>query len=498
VESLIFARLTKANKEGKEMFDGLEDFLWLEWEALGKPVLFDTICDNEKLPKQTKKIEIQRNQDYNLQAILFFKDNIFYPHSNGITGSFKKGFEVNGSDSRHRNYTLESCHVGATHIKIGGESQDANNTAELSFDGIRINYPNSNEGVHLREWYLNGPSSHIFSSYTIQKMRKIYLKERFEIKDNKIDHIEVSSESESHSTNSILVKLTDFQFLISKVPTSIGPPWSSNISFDYRTDWGRIPEINEREKIEELCSFIFGKHLMRIGNTLYDKDEAIVTSYAHNAWGHKAKSYCSNPEYPPINLGTHPPQTGKIISDLFSAYSDFCDILNLKEALWNYWISSDIPAGTNLTILAAALECIINQWFKLSKSRSKGVFIDTSKFLSLIQEEIISIGKKLNEDENKEKILAKIENANSFGIMERYRIFFEEIKLGINENEWSAILERHKFVHGQVKFKEADWEKVIQHHNSLQTLFNKVILKILGYDGNYDRSTLGWKETKLT
>ena len=157
-----------------------------------------------------------------------------------------------------------------------------------------------------------------------------------------------------------------------------------------------------------------------------------------------------------------------------------------------------MPLGTNLPILAAGVESIITGWFRNNKSKSKGVFLDKEKFESFLKEELESIQNKLKGVLNGDKITEKILSANQFGIMERYRRFFDEIELPINEKEWAAINERHTFVHGKALFDKTDWRKIAQHVNTFETLFNKIFLKLLGYTGTFiDYSTTGWPEVQL-
>jgi hypothetical protein len=123
----------------------------------------------------------------------------------------------------------------------------------------------------------------------------------------------------------------------------------------------------------------------------------------------------------------------------------------------------------------------------------------TKDFELLIRNEIESINKKLATFPHRQEIIDKISNANAFGITEKFKIFFDEIKLPIEEDELQAISERHKFVHGRMKLCDADWQKVILHGQVLETLLNKVLLKLLGYKGSYiDRSVVGWPDKNLT
>jgi cobalamin biosynthesis Co2+ chelatase CbiK len=126
------------------------------------------------------------------------------------------------------------------------------------------------------------------------------------------------------------------------------------------------------------------------------------------------------------------------------------------------------------------------------------LYLETEQFNELLKENIDDLKKKLDNVKNGEKILDNILRANEFGITERYRVFFEEIKLKISQAEMEAIRGRHLFVHGHARFDEIEWEQVIRQVNTLHTLFNKTLLKILEYKWDYiDRSVEGWNDVQL-
>jgi len=474
---------------------------YLEWEVLSEPITISKVDDRAELPKGPKKITINRDEDYNLRATLYFKDPSFMSDRGpDVAGSFPETFDIQGSYSDLVYYTLESCLIGDITIHHIQEGQEIWDTASLHFKGLRIRYKNEKEGTHLAEWYLNGPKDYAFSRLTDRKLVRSFSRERFVSNGNKIDSIKVSLESRSLPTDFIQIKTNDFQFLVTKVPSEIGPKWSSNIGIEYRKDWGRIPDMNEREKIEELCSFIFGRQLLPVGYTIYDQDENMVEGYAHDPWGKEARSYCSKHDQPPIRISDG--ARGKaedVISRLLPKYYEKREPLRFNEALWNYWIARQMPSGTNLPILAAAMESIINGWFKYTKSKSQGVYMKKEEFEDSLKDEIEDLKRKLKEKPNGDKIIEKILKAYEFGITERYRVFFEEINLTIDEREWEAINERHEFVHGHILFDKTDWKRVIQYVNTFETLLHKVLLKLLGYSGTYiDRSVLGWEDKQLS
>ncbi len=481
----------------------MKDFLlpYLEWEVLVEPVTITEVDDRPELPKGKKEIKIERDEDYNLKARLHFEDSIFEEGlrpSSGVAGSFAEGFDIQGSHFDIIHYSLKSCTLGSVHES--SRDQHVSGTVDLHFKELKIEYQNENEGTHLVEWYLNGPDDSVFCRTTNRKLARRFNRVRSASKEDKIDSIEISGlDSSSVVVDFLRVKIPDLEFLVTKVPNGIGPDFSSNIGIEYRKTWGRIPDVYEREKIEELCSFIFGRQLLSVGYTLFDQNENLVEAHVHDPWGKRAKSYCIRPDEPPIRIGSFTRSKAEgIISQLLPTYYEKRESLLLKESLWHYWTSRDTPVGGNLPMLAAALETIMNGWYKSIGSRSRGVYMKNREFNSLLKEEITAIQRKLTDKENGDKITANIMNAYNFGIMEQYRVFFDEIELPTSDYEREAINERHKFVHGRIIFDETDWKRVIQLGNTLETLLHKVLLKLLGYSGEYiDRSVLGWSDKRL-
>jgi len=475
---------------------------YLEWEILREPVTISKVEDTSELPKGKKKISINRDEEYKLKATIHFEDpfprSLYRQAHHRVAGSFADLYDIKGS-SNYAVYTIESAALGGFSFTEMMEDKKRSYTAKLNFSGLKINYNNENEGTHLLEWYINGPRDCPFSRATERKVSKIFTRERYESKGNKIDSIETSNKSFSFRGDFLRIKLHDFQFLVASVPELYEPKWSSNIGIEYRKSWGYIPDSSEREKIEELCSFIFGRQLLSVGYTLLDQSEKIVEGYAHNPWGDSARSFYSIPDIQPIRLDQiQSKKTEDIIGQLLPKYYEIRNSICLKEALWNYWVSRRMPIGTKLPILTAALESIINGWFNSNKTKSKGAYMKNKEFQTLLKEEIDEIKKKLLGKTNGEEILKKILNAYTAGTMERYRIFFGEIDMPLDDNEWEAIKERHIFVHGRALFDTTDWKSVANHVWTLETLLHKVILKLLSYSGLYiDRSSIGWKDHEI-
>jgi hypothetical protein len=459
----------------------------------------------EELPEGKKKIVINRDNHYKLQALLFLKSDSGYfekEAEKSVPGSLIKLFNVTGSEEYGETYySLESCYIAGTHISQEGDEESLCE-ANLEVQGLKVKHHTGTEGVSLTEWYINGPRDNfVFPNRTERKMLSKIFRERSVSRGEKIHSIEVTGgDAESISFDFLRIRAGDLQFLITEVPVGLGPNWSTNIGIEYRKEWGGIPSSEDRDKISELCSFIFGHQLLSVGYTLYGEGYMLVEEYARNPWGGHPESLCSKPDYPPIriNMASSRGKAEDLISQLLPKYFELRDSYHLKDALWLYWITREMAVGTNLPLLAAAVEVIMNGWFKSTQTRSHGVYMEKAHFDSLLRDEMTAIKEKLEGEMYRDRVINRLQDAYLMGVTDRFRFFFEEIVLVVNENEWEAIKARHDIAHGRLATKDEAWEKMVQNTNAYETLLNKIILKLLGYSGDYiNRSSIGWRDEQL-
>jgi hypothetical protein len=481
-----------------------EDFQYLEWELLTKQISIIKINDSKDLPIGTKTILINRDDDYKLNVMLYYNEEFEIEHKGA--GSFADIFEIKGYDEYSRHYTLKHCVIRS--LFIPAITQFFIYGAKLTIGEILIERKLKKEEAHLTEWYINGiREPWIFNRPTIRttsKKSKEYTrkhldeKEKFDVREE-IKSAVASKSNWGMSFDFLKVDFSDFQFFISRVPEEYGPKWSSNVGIEYRRDWGRIPTKDEREMIGELCSFIFGRQLLLVGNTTYDKEGNVSGGYARNPWG-KLKTICSEPSYPPINIYESDSLTKveEIIKQMLPKYFELRNPLHLHEALWFYWISRYTPIGTGLPILWAGLEKMIHGWFRYKKPNHHEVYITKKEFETLLGCDIDIIENKLKGQKFSDNIIQKIKTAYRMTNADTLRIFFKEIQLDVNKQEGDALNSRHEVAHGRIDFNKADWFSWTMKTRAFETLFHKTFLKLLGYSGTYiDRSDVSWLDKNL-
>ena len=442
----------------------------LEWEVMREPITI-LKADGEKLPQGQNKIVITRDEYYMLRAVLSTERRPEFFTKVRDRHGFVEPFDITIPDFHGRHYTLESCNTK-------DPKQGRLYEVDLSIQGLKIRPKTETEGVWLTEWYINGPKV--------------------------LEEIPGTT-----SSDYLRIETDDIQFLIAKVSDGFGPNWpsniSSNIGIEYREDWGRIPDENEREAIRELCSFIFGRQLLIVGHTSYDEDDNIVEEYACNPWGDDPRHRCSKPDRPPIITNGHP-KADDLISQLLPPYCELRDRYRLNDALWAYWLARDMPAGIGLPIFAAGVEAMMKKWFKSEKSKSHGVYMTEDEFEEISKNEINNIKTKLRSnysdklnEQDCDKIVDYLEKGFHRGVTAQFKVFFDEINLAIYGNEWKAINARHDVAHGRflLAIKPKKRRRMIQHGFAYETIIHKTLLWLMGYSGRYIDYSDGFKDKPL-
>lgn len=471
----------------------------IEWEVIGEGIDFTQFDELEKLPAGAQKISVWRDSNYKLTGKLFgnVSEATFIVNSadRDNSGALLNPFPITGSNQyENTKYEIAHCLVSAIQ-QINQEITDqVQFEAELWTDRVKKITEIDLKPVCLKEWYLNGSSyPFLFKRFTERKVHEEHNRKRGEIEEKFIAY-----NSGLKSRDYILVPLKDFEVIIQGVPKSVGPNWSNNIAIEYRYKQGNIPNDDDRRGISEIVSFLMGKQLLYVGYTIFTEGGYPIEEFACNPWGTNVIHKCKKQDMCPVNIDNSN-EIGvleNILKVLVPQYLILRKKLNLAQALQYYWAASDSPIGANLPILHAGLEAISKSWFK-TKSKSKGVYIPKKQYDHLLKDDLASITQKLQSIPNGNKVLNKIRNAYSFGVNEKINSFFSEIGLKLGDVEKAALQARNPMAHGDIESGKPVDEKVME-TRGYETLFHRILLKILGYDGKYiDYSSIGWPELHI-
>lgn len=512
----------------------------LEWEILKKTVVIEKITPNVNIPKKSLSIVVNRNDSYQIEANLTGIQKVLGDRSDveylvrfhgDSPGSSLKPFTIEGNDQFGSKIKLKNCYI-TNHSSTGGVSDpEVIVTLNIKAQEIEFDKNSDSEVSYLSEWYINGPVKLNFPRNTIryrddESDKTLRKRATIDISDedaNKL-YLEKFGNSEM-SSDFALIDLGSLKFIIAKVPSNFGPNWSKSMCIEYRKDFGPIPDIDQREAISEIVSFVLGTQLLNVGFTEYDSKGSISKSVAKSAWGGTYSRFISEDvQASPLDLGRkeffrNKKKIEEILVDLTPKYLNLRKKLNLKHALWRYWISKSMPLGTNLPVLSGGLEIIMKSWFNSENSQSKAFYISKKEFKKIFRENCKDIEKKLDEFieekiksleleeeklrkkqeyiELKNQVVDKIRHSNEMSITKKYQVFFKEIGLRTGDREEKVLKSRHSMAHpDEVNLEEI--EKMVICSRAYQTLFHRVLLKVLKWEENYvDRSMIGFPEKHI-
>lgn len=583
----------------------------IEWEALQeKKYIIKNIITPEFLKPCVEKIEVYRDEDYNITASIYgnFEYNTFDLPSEDKTAWFEITEKVIDKLKNETDINTEKLNTKSILNKVflekefitklenkGFKSEEISKILEYARETIKIyplieiegvNYYGGNiekEKYYLKpyslpdvnrtykqadlplveikknynltnlkapevkwhtEWYVNSPqsSSSFFTRSTSRKSIKKYIRNRdinvrpvsnpmreWEEKDvisqeiscgfsRDYAYINLKSSVDIVIKNIFAIilgiisqsiplqltvnwyKLLNPNFIIHEVPSGIVPDWSKKIGIEYRKDFGRIPDSKEREAIREIVSFIMGRNLLNVGYTQFNEDAVAIEEVAARPGIEHIKRICGRGDFPPIRIDSHkePYQFELLLQGLIPKYLNLRFKVNLPHSLWIYWRAFVLPIDVKLPMLGRAVEILADAWFEYKNDRSSNCYISKRDFDELLGDEFASIDKKLK-DKNipyRERIMNRITGAYTYGSNEKIEIqFFKKIGLPVGDIERKAIRARN-IIHNKMLYEEHN--KMFKLIPAYETLFHRIILKILGYEGKYvDYYTYGCPERPL-
>ncbi len=289
------------------------------------------------------------------------------------------------------------------------------------------------------------------------------------------------------------INFKDTAFDIHYVGSNYGPKWSDSFSISYFEKYGRIPNDEERALIRDYLSFFMGKHLMYIGNSSYDDMGNQIGFVMENprTFGFDIESICRNAATPPVSCEFDSIQYYiDTVQKYIVPFGEMYFKLDFSSLITSYWYASNIAKPMDLPILAGALEHLKRQWYKEVELNPETVLMDKKEFSKLIGPVKELVVKQFSETEYSERMKRMIESLNRMSVNEQLTHFFDRIGIVVGRVENDALKARNLPAHGNVG--DADFEKQYKQSKVYECILCRVLLKLIGYDGEYvDYGMLG-------
>lgn len=242
---------------------------WFEWEFLQDGCDLENPKIDLPLPGDPHLLKIRRNDEYKIEAEICGQPKHYTidASKNDDAGKVVRSSVINGTTHLGEKFEIIGYLSGDVEVQyknIGGGLVQGSFTSSLSLHQIKKIQQQNVPVEWLTEWFINGiASGFVLFRPTSRRCNATYSRERDVLK-NKTEQFD-NDGGEYHSCDYAYIKCEDFSFIIHTIPREFGPEWSHNIGIEYRQEFGRIPSHEERIAISEIVSFIFGKHLLKVG-----------------------------------------------------------------------------------------------------------------------------------------------------------------------------------------------------------------------------------------
>ncbi len=459
----------------------------VEWELLQKEQLFESPLWNFEFPfkvPKIKKISIKRDENYNIQVKISFEFDIHFSEkvsNEGIIDSIKIVSDFFSEEYILKNVIILNS-VSKHHINSRGST-----SLLLSPSFIYYNRLCDKDTSWIKEWYLNGPKEEVMFNRRIKYKKSEFIEKEFidYPQDFKLGNIfSIESNQKSSGGKYMFCKLNDDDnIIITTVPKKMNPEWSNNICIIYASE-DYILNKDLRKDFENIISFLFGRKLIKIGESYYDSKghkikEHIINPFLRDKFN--IKNICMDSDNFPIHYEYFDSKNEQLISDMITSFLFLKESLDFSTMFINYWNSTFLLPESKMILLSASLESIKKSWLKKKKFKGETTFIDKQLFKTLVRDIKKQFHKRFKEYP---KLIGKFDDLNNRGNKKNLELFFKEINLGIGEVEKEVLEYRNRPVHGDNIFSEK-YIDMILYSEIYHIILNRVILILLGYEGNY-------------
>ena len=268
-------------------------------------------------------------------------------------------------------------------------------------------------------------------------------------------------------------------------------------SYMHFIDGKGVTEHDFRRAYLEAISFVFGKRLIEIGYSEFDAQNELVRRYSRSPYTVNVHEESRISPLSPINISSGYTVNEVVVSNLVELFLKSRDQLNLSVVIWNLWSARMLPLGKELVEYYAAIESLMNAWFKINLNHQKEVYVSENNFNLIVFPKIEEIKAHTGNKDGWDGVTKKMSGANFMTGGDKLKKFFDALGLRSGSVEIKILKERHSFAHGG-SLSGSEAKRFVVIARAYEALFNRCVLAAVGFKGKYiDYSTTGFPERDL-
>lgn len=452
---------------------------FIEWEMLEKPINICLLGEEYFLENNINlfNITFKRNDNYGLIGILNgFMDEIIGSKINNFFKSIKNNKIIIKSLYGYRDivfhYNIKNYNYNQVYF-----------TVKLDILSLEIGEINQENLEWISRWYINGTDLILLRDpkYTLESDTNFK-------RLNDIGDLIINTDNEFyHFVSSYFqVKPESLNpFIVSKISSRFNPNWSEKMSIDFFKEWG-FHNKEQINLIEDVLSFVFGRVLIDIGESHFDKNGSLIYFKAYSpkiSHTINLKYICgvvaNCPIFYPFFEMKHEKDLAFLIDQCWESNVNYSNVFNYLRESFNLSPLSEI------VLIAGALESLAEDWLK-NNSNGKHEHMPQEDFENLISEELGGCYRKFEEYgvERIDDLMDNIKGAYKKQGSKKLDLFFDELNIKLGKIEKKAIHYRNTPAHGKpMSLKMA--RKFSLRAVSYRLLLNRCILESLNFKGPY-------------
>lgn len=246
----------------------------IEWEPLARPLAAHVVRVGTT-PGKFGAISVRRDAEYRLSVSVATAGTAPWTegHLTGIPGSLNEGMEIEAEDVPGRKILLPNAVVSSTSTSFPRYSSGTTNVDVHAHRLVRTY--EAGAPTLLVDWFISGPSETLtFWRVTERRRSESYTRVRRGFSADAEEHRFASGPppagtSGGSSRDYVLLDLPTGAVRLSRVPKENAPTWGRPIAIEHAMR-DTEPSEDVRDGIVEALGFMFGRHIMRVGTTVFD------------------------------------------------------------------------------------------------------------------------------------------------------------------------------------------------------------------------------------